>query len=412
MNVLVRKTKTFLRLLGTDRSHLLDQVGWRVPVIGPLVRKTRTFLRLARSDRGGLRRMLAASLPGLSPEARRRMIFYMPRRIRFAHRLYEGTGQRSLLFRPRTYNEKIQWRKLYCPQIERAARDCDKFGIREHVASVIGEEHLPPLLYAGTTIAADDIRACGDNLFIKPSHRSGQLFRLGSLDKTDLDVVASRMQTLIAWDYSIHSGEPWYGYVTPRALIQPWLRGKHGENMLEDFRFHMFLQPDGTYRSVIRIIRNMDHATWAYDENFERLPFDFNTQLYHPSREAYPKPPKFDEMIDAARRLADGIDYVGIDFALAGDTYYFTEITYASSGGCGPLDPHEADRWVGDLWHLDTGNIIKRYRWKHRTWDRMKQTEGTRRLVTRLYRKRDEFALPPVKRSAYTDPSEVASQYE
>jgi len=71
-----------------------------------------------------------------------------------------------------------------------------------------------------------------------------------------------------------------------------------------------------------------------------------------------------------------------------------------------------ADRWVGNLWHLDTGNFVKRLVWKHRAWHHMRNTEGVRRLLRRLYRYQAEFAMPAVRRKGFTVSDDIASQYE
>lgn len=56
-------------------------------------------------------------------------------------------GSKLDLNNPKTFNEKLQWLKLYSRRPEYTMIQ-DKYRVREYVASKIGEEHLIPLLGA------------------------------------------------------------------------------------------------------------------------------------------------------------------------------------------------------------------------------------------------------------------------
>src|SRR5690554_5958345 len=56
-------------------------------------------------------------------------------------------GQKLDLNNPQTFNEKIQWLKLYDRRPEYTTY-VDKYAVREHIKRTIGEEYLIPLIGA------------------------------------------------------------------------------------------------------------------------------------------------------------------------------------------------------------------------------------------------------------------------
>ena len=61
---------------------------------------------------------------------------------------YGNMGKLLHLKKPATFNEKLQWLKLYDRKPEYTML-VDKYRVREYIANTIGEEYLIPLLAAG-----------------------------------------------------------------------------------------------------------------------------------------------------------------------------------------------------------------------------------------------------------------------
>ena len=61
------------------------------------------------------------------------------------HQFLQGTEYKLNLENPRTFNEKLQWIKLYNhdPLMTKCA---DKYLVREYIKETIGEEYLIPLI--------------------------------------------------------------------------------------------------------------------------------------------------------------------------------------------------------------------------------------------------------------------------
>ena len=64
----------------------------------------------------------------------------------YLRRMYKAsTGKELNLDHPETFNEKLQWLKLYDRKPEYTIM-VDKYRVREYIATTIGEQYLIPLL--------------------------------------------------------------------------------------------------------------------------------------------------------------------------------------------------------------------------------------------------------------------------
>ena len=66
-------------------------------------------------------------------------------------------------------------------------------------------------------------------------------------------------------------------------------------------------------------------------------------------------PTFFGEMLEMAKKLSKEFPFVRVDFFLAGDTYYFAELTFTPSACMMPFNPEKYDLEWGKL--LDLGMI-------------------------------------------------------
>ena len=89
--------------------------------------------------------------------------------------LYFGHMMKWLnLKNPQTFNEKLQWLKLYDRKPEYTMM-VDKYRVREYIAKTIGEEYLIPLLGVWEDPEDIDFDALPDQFVLKPNHASGNV---------------------------------------------------------------------------------------------------------------------------------------------------------------------------------------------------------------------------------------------
>ena len=87
---------------------------------------------------------------------------------------------------PKTFNEKLQWLKLYNRKPEYTVM-VDKYKVREYIAQMIGEEYLIPLLGVWDDPEDIDFDALPDQFVLKCNHNSG-LGMCICKDKSKLDI--------------------------------------------------------------------------------------------------------------------------------------------------------------------------------------------------------------------------------
>ena len=327
--------------------------------------------------------------------------FYLPRNLRVCRKYWFRLASQPDLNTPRKYTEKAQWRKLHAPQIELIARVTDKVEVLEYVRARIGGDHLLPVLWVCDSISADDVRALGDGVVVKPTHRSGQVAIIEHQDDVDAEAIAAHMSRCLRWPYSMQGEEPWHGWHKPRIFAQPLIYSPEGSRYIQDVKFHVFNQPEGPPRLVAEVINTTPHWRAIFNERYERLPFDWSPSQYPPPEVDPPKPNNFDEMLANAVILAREFDYVRVDFLLGAGNYYFSEMTFAPAGGFPCMEPSEWDEVVGSWWHLETGSRVDRFRWRYRAWRPLRKTENPLRLLLGLHRHWPDINVPGLRHSDY-----------
>ena len=83
-------------------------------------------------------------------------------------------GQKINWDNPKTYNEKLQWIKIY-DRRELYVKLVDKKAVRDYVSSIIGEEYLVPLIGCWETVDDIDFEHLPNKFVLKCNHDSGSI---------------------------------------------------------------------------------------------------------------------------------------------------------------------------------------------------------------------------------------------
>ena len=322
----------------------------------------------------------------------KRRAFYGSIRRRIVWRYRFELGERPNLRKPVKFTEKAQWRKLYCPNIIEMSKVVDKQKSYNYVKSIIDDEHLlPALKIISNEITASDILALGDEIVIQPTHRSGQVYLIESQSSIDQERIAEELNAVMRWPYTMRSCEPWYGRIERAAIVKKLIRNSDGSPYLNDFKVHVFAQPNGKAKLICEVINTYPSWRAFFDGDFHLLDFGWDFHGYPKPTHEVQRPEGFEQMIEYATILAKPFDYARVDFMLGAKEFYFTEITFAPAGGLPRIEPPEMDEIIGSWWHLDVGNPLKRAYWFARTWLPMWKTERPMRNIRRLYRYHREW---------------------
>ncbi len=252
-------------------------------------------------------------------------------------------GYRLDLLNPTTFNEKLQWLKLY-DRSEKYVTMVDKVAVKQYVAETVGEEYVIPSLGVWSSADEVDFDALPQRFVLKCNHNSG-LGMCICKDKSRLDIpkVKKRLADGLRQDYYI-TGREWpYKNVAPKILAEMYL--ENGDAGLTDYKIHCF---NGVPRFVLVCGDRFTESGLTedfYTTSWERL------SLKRPNvpnaKASAPKPEKLREMLQLAEKLSAGIPFVRVDFYFVAGKIYFSELTFFPASGFSHFEPREWDKTFG-----------------------------------------------------------------
>lgn len=84
-------------------------------------------------------------------------------------------GRKLNLTHPKSFNEKIQWLKLYNRR-PIYTKMVDKYEVREYIKNTIGENYLIPIIGIWNKVEDICIESLPDKFVLKTTHDSGGIF--------------------------------------------------------------------------------------------------------------------------------------------------------------------------------------------------------------------------------------------
>lgn len=259
---------------------------------------------------------------------------------------------------PRTFNEKINWRKLQ-PGDSLIALCSDKIAVREYVAERIGPRYLIPLLYEGASITAEQLHGLGDDIVAKPNHdsKSTEIIRKNSPEIAR--EAAARLRGKLEIDYGRSTNQFAYSLIQPRILVEKMLVDAD-KRTPDDYKIFCFRQPDGSIKMYLELHEDREQSSYRaswYDELLNPLLLkgsDYRARNF-PCPEAWP------EMRAIAAQLARDFDHVRIDLYRVDGTIFFGEMSFFDGGGRTEYskiggERHDLDKEMGDCWTLEPEN--------------------------------------------------------
>jgi hypothetical protein len=268
--------------------------------------------------------------------------------------LFPGKLYLKLLFRlrmgywmdfdnPQTFNEKLQWLKLYNRRPE-YTQMVDKYAVKEYVASIIGEEHIIPTLGVWDSVDDIDFDKLPNQFVLKCTHDSGGIVICTDKSQLDVEKAKAKLRAGLKKNYSPQSREWPYKDVPRRIIAEQYMVDESGYE-LKDYKFFCF---DGVPKALF-IASDRGNPTEEtkfdfFDTEFNHLPF---TNGHPNSTKPILKPKGFEEMKKLAGELSQNLPHARIDFYDINGQIYFGEITFFHWGGVVPFEPVEWDYSFG-----------------------------------------------------------------
>lgn len=237
------------------------------------------------------------------------------------------------LLNPITFNDKIQWSKLYDSTPLKAILS-DKYAVRSWVKSVIGEEYLIPLLGKWNTIDEINFDELPNKFALKTNHGSGWNYIITDKSKINLEKLKTDFKEWLCKSFGYMYGlELQYNLIEPCILAEEYQENENNE--LRDYKFLCF---NGKVKYIwVDTGRYTDHRRDLFDTSWNHV----DVKIHYPNADNLPaKPKKLDEMINLAQKLSVGFPYVRVDlYYLNNDTIKFGEMTFTSGSGTEKFEP-------------------------------------------------------------------------
>ncbi len=256
-------------------------------------------------------------------------------------------GHKLDLKNPKTYNEKIQWIKLY-DKNPLMTKCCDKYAVRQYIEDRGYGHILNGLLWQGFDPEQIPFDTLPDRFVVKVTH--GSTFNIICTDKSKLDRadVIKKCKKWLKAKFLPCYGEWFYGIEKPRVIVEEYLEGDNGLPLF-DYKFFCF---NGVPKLVyIDTWKDGEHTINAYDED---------CNLFKGVRLGYPnddethveKPDSWEEMKRIAADLSKDFLHVRVDFYYTHGKIYFGELTFTKGAGFGKIEPFSFDEKMGSWLEL------------------------------------------------------------
>lgn len=284
------------------------------------------------------RRYSLAILERIAPK------IHIPDKIYLHLKYYFRMGKWLHLKHPKTFNEKLQWLKLYGRRpIDTVLSD--KYAVKEYIAKTIGPEYVIPLLGVWDRFEDIDFDQLPNQFVLKCTHDSGGVIVCRDKGKLDMESARRKINHSLKNDFYVYSREKAYKDI-PRRIIAEEYKEDSKTKELRDYKFFCFDgHPKALFIASDRQADGEETKFDFFDMEYNHLPFTNG----HPNATVLPEKPKcFEEMKVLAAKLSEGIPHVRVDFYEVDGRVYFGEMTYSHWGGMTPFVPDKWDKIFGD----------------------------------------------------------------
>lgn len=254
---------------------------------------------------------------------------------------YNTFGKKLNLKNPKTFNEKLQWLKLYDRKPIYTTM-VDKYAAKKYVADIIGEEYIIPTLGVWDRFEDIDFTSLPNQFVLKCTHDSGGLVICKDKSMLNIEDARRKINDSLKRDYYLN-GREWPYKNVPRRIIAEKYMSKSDGSIPEDYKVLNFNGNPGIIQ--VDLDRFINHKKKLFLPNWTELNFDFN----YPTEKEYSlkKPDTLNEMLGLARKLSKEFSFLRTDFYVIDDRIYFGELTLFPASGFGKFSPEEWDERIG-----------------------------------------------------------------
>lgn len=277
---------------------------------------------------------------------------FIPDKI-YLQMLYFKHFHRFINFRkPKTFNEKLQWLKLYDRRPE-YTKLVDKYEVKKYVAEMIGEEYVIPTLGVWNSPEEIDFDSLPEQFVLKWNHDSGSIVICKDKRELNKEEAIKRLQKGKKYSGFWYGREWPYKNVKPKIIAEKYMYEKHQavdkevSKGLTDYKFYCFSGEAKCLYVSKGLGENHENAEMSFlDLNWNLMPF--RREDFKPLNTIPPRPVSFEKMIDFANQLSAGHAFLRVDFYEIDGKLYFSELTFYPCSGLMRFNPTHWDMRFGE----------------------------------------------------------------
>lgn len=260
-------------------------------------------------------------------------------------------GKKLHLKNPQTFNEKLQWLKLYNRKSEYTTM-VDKYAVKQYIADKIGSEYIIPTLGVWNRVEEINWDCLPNQFVLKTTHGGGGGGVIICKDKKNFDIkeACKKLQKSLDCDIFINNREWPYKNVSKRIIAEKYMT--NGNQDLEDYKIHNF---NGTPKLIL-VCRNRFKEVPMIDDFYST-----DWELLNLRRPGHPNssipqtaPQELKTLLNLATILSKDIPFLRTDFYIIQGKVYFGELTFFPAAGMSKFEPEEWDYKLGTWLSLDS----------------------------------------------------------
>ena len=274
----------------------------------------------------------------------------------FIKKLYKyNNGSNLNLKNPKTFNEKIQWLKLY-DRTPIKTTLTDKILVRDWIRDKIGDAYLKPLLQVCDCFDKIDFDSLPNSFIIKTNHGCKWHYKIK--DKTEFlnnkklfKVVNNDFDDWLNKQFHLVGGlELQYKNINPRILIEPLLLDECNDVPIE---YEIFCT-NGVPIFFQQIQYSNPPVCCVWNKKFEIAKIRFNPKYYYVPLQVQNT---LIEAIELSKTLSKDFVFVRVDWLLHKNKIFFNEMTFTPHSGYYNFSNENADAYLGSL--IDIKPLMK-----------------------------------------------------
>ena len=307
-----------------------------------IMSKIKTFIKLVKHPKNLIKPMVSNELLNwVSDEKIAKMIYK-------AH-----FGKELNLSNPTSFNEKLQWMKLYYREPIFTTM-VDKYKVRQYIKDKIGEQYLIPLLGVWNNANEIDFEKLPQKFVLKCNHDQGSV--VICKDKSTLDINKTRkyLNKRLSKNHYWATREWPYKNIKPCIICEKYMTNNEKEDELSDYKVLCF----GGKAKLIEVhkARFTNRTQDFYDIEWNKL--NISQPGINNSEIVLPKPYFLDEMIKLSEKLSNNYPHIRVDWYCSNGKLLFSELTFYDGGGFDPFND-DNDEKIGS-WLVLPEKVIRR----------------------------------------------------